>query len=89
MRFYVYILRSRKDGGLYIGHTNNLARRIWQHNSPWKKTYTSGRGPWDLVHFEVYSSRIQAVRRELFLKSHAGASEKKKLAGGIPLTAFV
>ena len=89
MRFYVYILRSRKDGSLYIGHTNNLARRILQHNSRGKKTYTSSRGPWDLVHFEVYSSRIQAVRRELFLKSHAGAFEKKKLANGIAITDFV
>ena len=89
MQFYVYILRSRKDRTLYVGHTNNLARRIWQHNSPGKKTYTSGRGPWDLVHFEVYESRIQAVGRELFLKSHAGAAEKKKLASNVSLTDFV
>ncbi|MDD5327856.1 MAG: GIY-YIG nuclease family protein [Phycisphaerae bacterium] len=89
MQFYVYILRSCKGESLYIGHTNNLARRICQHNSPGKKTYTSARGPWDLVHFEVYSSRTQAVRRELFLKSHAGASEKKRLAGDKPLTDIV
>ncbi|MBN1393384.1 MAG: GIY-YIG nuclease family protein [Sedimentisphaerales bacterium] len=80
MRFYVYILRSDKDGTLYVGHTNNLAKRMQQHNSSGKKTYTAARGPWGLVYSEACSSRTQAVRRELFLKSHAGAYEKKKLA---------
>ena len=81
MAFFVYILRSEKDGGLYLGHTRDLDRRLIQHNSPGRKTYTAKRGPWKLVHSEVHESRSEAMSRERFLKSHAGAHEKKCLAG--------
>ena len=88
MEYSVYILRSRKNGTLYVGHTNNLVRRILQHNAGCKKTYTAARGPWDVIYYEVYTTRSEAVRRELFLKSHAGAHEKKTLACGSSLSDF-
>jgi putative endonuclease len=81
MAFYVYIIRSVKDGGLYIGHTQDLHNRLKQHNDQNRKTYTSKRGPWKLLYYKEQRTRSLAVRRERFLKSHAGSHEKKLLAG--------
>jgi putative endonuclease len=81
MEYFVYILRSTKDGSLYVGHTSNLDRRLCQHNNPDGKSYTAKRGPWVLVHSEQQVDRSSAMRRERFLKSHAGAHEKKCLSG--------
>ncbi|MCD4825137.1 MAG: GIY-YIG nuclease family protein [Phycisphaerae bacterium] len=80
MGYVVYILKSTKDGSLYVGHTNNLDRRFRQHNNPSGKSYTAKRGPWTLVHREEHPTRSEAATREQFLKSHAGAHEKKRLA---------
>ncbi|HUU22456.1 MAG TPA: GIY-YIG nuclease family protein [Phycisphaerae bacterium] len=41
MGFVVYILRSVSDGRLYVGHTNNLSRRLRQHNDPFARSYTA------------------------------------------------
>jgi predicted GIY-YIG superfamily endonuclease len=83
MGFFVYILRSQRDGSLYVGHTNNLPRRVRQHNDPTGKGYTAKRGPWALVHQEPHPDRSSAARRERFLKSVAGSREKNHLAGRI------
>jgi len=79
--FYVYILRSLKTNKLYIGHTNNLDRRIKDHNNGWGSKYTHQNGPWILVYSELQPDRSSAVRRERFLKSTRGSQEKKYLAG--------
>ena len=81
MAFRVYIIQSVKDNSLYIGHTQNLPRRLQQHNDPNRKTYTAKRGPWKLLYQEEHPTRTDAVQRERFLKSHAGSNEKKRLAG--------
>jgi putative endonuclease len=78
--YYVYILQSRKTGKLYIGQTNNLERRIEDHNAGIGGKYTQQNGPWVLVHSEKHPDRISAVRREQFLKSTRGSLEKKQLA---------
>jgi len=79
--FFVYILRSDRDGSLYVGQTKDLAARVARHNSGRRKTYTGDRGTWTLVHSEEYPSRSEAVARERFLKSCAGAAEKRRLPG--------
>jgi putative endonuclease len=79
--YYVYILQSRKNGKLYIGQTNNLERRIEDHNAGLGGKYTQQNGPWVLVHSEKHPDRISAVRRERFLKSTRGSLEKEQLAG--------
>ncbi len=81
MAFYVYIIQSVKDGSLYIGHTQDLHKRLEQHNDQNRKTYTSKRGPWKLLHNEEQQTRSLAMQRERFLKSRAGSHEKKLLAG--------
>ena len=80
MGFVVYILRSNNDSSLYVGHTNDLGRRLVQHNDPLEKSYTAKRGPWELAHSEEHPDRSTAMNRERYLKSHAGAHEKKQLA---------
>ena len=64
--FYVYILKSSKDKGLYTGFTNNLKRRIKEHQQ--KQTFTTRKGSYDLVYYESYKSKNDAVRRERGIK---------------------
>ena len=69
--YYVYILKSKKDGNLYTGHTDNLDRRLSEHNSGKVKS-TAGRRPFELVHIEEFESRPQARWREQYLKTASG-----------------
>ena len=79
--YYVYILQSLKTGKLYIGHTDNLARRLEEHNTGRGGKYTRQNGPWKLVYSEHHPDRSSAAKREQYLKSTRGSQEKKKLAG--------
>jgi putative endonuclease len=79
--YFVYILRSQSNGSLYVGQTNNLPRRLAQHNNPHARSYAAARGPWTLAHSEEFADRPAAVRRERHLKSPAGSREKRRLAG--------
>ncbi|MCX6762135.1 MAG: GIY-YIG nuclease family protein [Candidatus Moranbacteria bacterium] len=76
MPFFVYILRSIKDGKLYIGQTNNLEDRLLRHNSG-KVTATRNRRPLTITHQEEYPSRTEAMQREKYLKSLKGDLERK------------
>ena len=79
--YYVYILQSIKTKKLYVGQTDNLARRLEEHNTGRGGKYTQQNGPWKLLYSEQHSDRTSAVNRELYLKSTNGSLEKKKLAG--------
>ncbi len=68
---FVYVLQSEVDGRLYKGMTNNLEKRIDQHNSG-KNRSTKGFLPWVLVYHEVFSTQIEARAREKFFKSGVG-----------------
>lgn len=72
--FYVYILKSHKDGRLYVGYTNNLKRRLSQH-SKGEVTSTKNRRPFELIHYEYFINDTDAKAREVFLKSGAGHSQ--------------
>ncbi|MBW8002017.1 MAG: GIY-YIG nuclease family protein [Planctomycetes bacterium] len=78
--YCVYILQSLKTDRLYIGQTNNLARRIEEHNTGWGGQYTRQNGPWKFVYNESHSARSSAVTWERHLKSTRGSQEKKSLA---------
>lgn len=65
--YCVYVLKSRKDGKLYIGFTNDLKRRLLQHNSGDTKS-TRYRSPFILVYSEIYRSKLDALTRERRLK---------------------
>ena len=70
--FYVYILRSEKDNNLYTGYTNDLKRRLEEHNSG-KNRSTKSRTPFTLVYYEAYKSQKDATRREKMLKERGQA----------------
>ena len=66
--YYVYFIQSVEDHKNYVGFTANLDRRIAQHNAG-ASCYTSGRH-WELVYYEAYRSRADAVLREKRLKQY-------------------
>ena len=65
--FYVYIMKSKKDSELYIGSTNDLKRRIREHNVG-KVFSTKPRRPFYLIYYEAYLAEDDARRRESNLK---------------------
>ena len=69
--YYVYVLQSLSYNNHYIGSTENIEKRLDEHNTG-KCRYTSGRMPWQLVYKEEYNSRGEAMKREKFLKSGQG-----------------
>jgi putative endonuclease len=76
--FHVYILQSDKDKTFYTGICSNIQERLTQHNQSVTKT-TRSKKPWKLVHSEAYETRLEARKREKFLKSGAGREERKRL----------
>ena len=64
---YVYILRCNDDS-LYTGWTNNLEKRIKAHSNGKGAKYTKARLPVELVYFEEYENKIEAMRREYAIK---------------------
>ncbi len=69
--YYTYILLSSKDGKLYIGSTINLQIRLQKHRDGFVRA-TKYRRPLKLIYYEVYVTRRDAQRRELFLKGGNG-----------------
>jgi putative endonuclease len=67
--FYVYFLKSLKNSDLYVGSTENVEKRLNLHNSGKVKS-TKFYKPWELLGYEEYKSRAEAVRQEKFFKSH-------------------
>ena len=61
--YYVYVLKSEKDGKKYIGFTENLDQRLKAHNEG-KVTSTKGRRPLELIYFEGCKNKEDAIRRE-------------------------
>ncbi|MBL7175278.1 MAG: GIY-YIG nuclease family protein [Desulfobacteraceae bacterium] len=67
MPYFVYILRSQKDGSYYIGSTQDLDERLERHNQGRSK-YTKSKRPWNLMYYEEYPDRSDAVKRENQIK---------------------
>ena len=68
---YVYVLLSKKDDEFYIGYTNNIKRRIEEHNA--KKNFsTKGRTPFILIYLEACLNEEDSKRREKYLKTSQG-----------------
>ena len=69
MYSYVYILATFKNGTLYIGVTNDLRRRVWEHKHDLVKGFTQEYGVHDLVYYEQYEDIEQAILREKQMKT--------------------
>jgi putative endonuclease len=71
--YTVYILFSESLDRYYVGYTNDLNRRLAEHNRK-KGKYTDTGIPWILVYSEVYDLKNQAIEREKFIKSRKSNS---------------
>lgn len=67
MIYYVYVLQCQ-DGSLYTGWTNDLDKRLLQHNAGKGAKYTRGRLPVRLVYSEEFPTKVDAMRREREIK---------------------
>jgi len=78
--FYVYILKNKKDRNLYIGSTNDLRRRMREHNTG-RVFSTKSRRPFELIYYEAYKAEKYARKREkaLKLRSRAFAQLRKRI----------
>ncbi len=72
--YTVYVLYSDKFNRTYTGFTNNLERRVKEHNSGQSRS-TKAFMPWRIVHKEVYETRQEAREREKYLKTHPSFCE--------------
>jgi len=67
-QYYVYILASRRNGTLYIGVTNNLYKRVYEHKNDLVGGFTRRYRVHNLVYYEVYSDIRDAIAREKRMK---------------------
>ncbi len=67
-QYYVYILASKIRGTLYIGITNDLQRRVYEHKIGIKKGFTQKYKVNELVYFETFQNIDEAIKREKNLK---------------------
>src|SRR3546814_9262290 len=68
MPYYVYILASRKHGTLYIGVTNDIARRVWEHRESVGSRFVMKYRVTRLVHVEAHEEIARAIQREKTMK---------------------
>ena len=73
---YTYMLECR-DGSLYTGWTNNLEKRVACHNAGKGGKYTASRLPVNLVYYETFETKQEAMRREYAIKQ---LSRKEKMS---------
>ncbi len=68
MAFYVYILASKRNGTLYIGSTDDLSKRTWEHREGLRAGFTKKYGVHLLVWHQAFDTREGALRRECQMK---------------------
>lgn len=78
MFYYTYIIRSLKNNSLYIGYSSDLKKRLERHNKGLNKA-TKPFIPYELIHYGAFLNRIDAKRRELYLKSGWGLKSIQKM----------
>ncbi|TSC89920.1 MAG: putative endonuclease [Parcubacteria group bacterium Gr01-1014_3] len=78
MFHYVYVVESIKFGGLYVGYTTDLKRRLKEHNNGLNFS-TKPYMPWKFVFCEVFRNEQDARRRECYLKTNQGSRFLKRM----------
>lgn len=76
--YYTYVLLSQKDNQFYIGFTNDLDRRLSEHQQG-KNISTSKRLPVELIYFEGHRSKEDSMRRESYFKTTKGKTTLKQI----------
>ena len=69
--YYIYVLRSLKDRSFYTGFTNDIEKRLSEHNSGLSRS-TKYRIPFELIYYEACRNRKDALHREKYLKTTYG-----------------
>ncbi|MCW8849188.1 MAG: GIY-YIG nuclease family protein [Melioribacteraceae bacterium] len=77
-KYYVYAIKSLSRNYIYVGLTNNLERRISDHNKGYNRT-TKPYSPFITIYTEEFNTRIEARNREKYLKSSVGKDFLRKL----------
>jgi putative endonuclease len=67
MQYYTYIIKSKTFGRYYIGSCQDLTLRVERHNSGNSKS-TKAFIPWEIVYFEEFDTKSEAIKRELYIK---------------------
>lgn len=75
--FYTYVLKSLVCRKFYTGHTDNLDRRLEEHNKGYT-VYSKRYKPWQIVYNEQFDSKEESIKREKYFKSAAGRKWLKK-----------
>ena len=84
--YYVYVIQNLESKAIYIGYTNNLKRRLFEHNNN-KSFSTKNRGAWKLIYYEASLHEEDAKAREKYLKSGMGKKYlKNRLKRSLSLT---
>jgi putative endonuclease len=89
--YSAYVIGSQTCGNVYIGHTQDLKKRLSEHNDPecLSSKFTKRiPGPWELVYSEAYQTRSEAFRRERWLKTGRGRQFLKSQFVGKALDGF-
>jgi putative endonuclease len=79
-QFFVYIRASRPGGANYVGGTNDLARRVYEHKKGLVEGFTKRYGIDQLVYFEAYETAYQAIQREKNIKHWPRAYKTRLIA---------
>ena len=78
MIYHVYMLKSLgKKPVTYVGYTNNLKKRVIQHNTGKGAKFTRGR-KWKLIYKENFNSKKEAISREYYIKNNRTLRQKLK-----------
>lgn len=76
--YYVYVLLSLKDKNFYIGFSEDVKKRLTDHNAG-RNTSTKSRRPLELIYYEAHLSKDDACRREAYFKTTKGKSTLKQM----------
>jgi len=68
VQFWIYFLASRPGGTLYVGVTNNLIRRVYEHRNSLVEGFTRRYGVKKLVYYEQHDTAVSAIQREKNIK---------------------
>jgi putative endonuclease len=76
--FFVYAIQSERDGRIYVGMCGGVETRLKEHNAGKTKS-TKGFRPWKMIYTEEALNRVEARKREIYLKSGVGKEFLKSL----------
>ncbi len=82
--YYIYILSNKTNTTLYIGVTNNLVRRVWEHKNKFVKGFTKEYNLQKLVYFEQCGDVTRAIEREKQLKAWHRSWKNRLIANQNP-----